>query len=95
MHKKWYTYILTNKRNGVLYTGVTNNIHRRMSEHKQWLNDWFTKKYKIKKLVYFEECGNIWEAIVREKQLKAGNRKRKILLIESLNPERTDLSESL
>lgn len=95
MYKKGYTYILANKKNGVLYVGVTNDICRRAYEHKQGWVFWFTRKYNVKSLVYFEEYENIRDAIIREKQLKAGNRKKKIELIESSNPERKDLSRDL
>jgi putative endonuclease len=93
MNKTWYVYILANKENGTLYVGVTNDLLRRVYEHKQWLNDWFTKKYSIKKLVYYEECPSIESAILREKQLKWWNREKKVGLIVSINPERKDLYE--
>ena len=93
MNKIWYVYILANKENGTLYVGVTNDLLRRIYEHKQGLNDWFTKKYSIKKLVYYEECPSMESAILREKQLKWWNRWKKISLIVSMNPERKDLYE--
>jgi len=83
---------MTNK-SGTLYTGVTNNLERRVYEHKHHLVDGFTKKYKIDKLVYFEETNDINAAISREKQIKGWLRKKKIALIESLNPDWNDLSE--
>jgi len=73
--KNYYVYILTSQRNGTLYIGVTNNLERRIYEHKRGLVEGFTKKYKINKLVYFEETGNINSAIAREKCLKKWNRK--------------------
>ena len=82
----YYVYILTNKTNKVLYIWVTNNILRRINEHKQWLVDWFTKKYNCKKLVYVEEYKDIKDAIKREKQLKNWHRQWKINLIKEVNP---------
>ena len=87
----WYVYILASKRNGTLYIGVTNNIGRRTYEHKEWFNEWFTKKYNVTIVVYYEKFGSITDAIVREKQLKKWNRVRKIKLIEQNNPEWKDL----
>lgn len=95
MNKIWYVYILANKKDGVLYVWVTNNLVRRAYEHKQWLNDGFTKKYHIKKLVYYEEHSNMESAILKEKQLKWGNRKKKINLIESINKNWNDLYEEI
>ncbi len=80
-------YILTNQRNGVLYIGVTSDIHGRMSEHAQGLFDGFSKKYSVKILVYYEFHHTMPEAIRREKQLKKWNRSWKVRLIGSLNPE--------
>lgn len=87
----WFTYILASKKNGTLYIGVTNNIGRRTYEHKQWWNEWFTKQYNVKILVYYEKFACIVDAITREKQLKKWNRKRKIALIEKDNPQWEDL----
>jgi putative endonuclease len=83
---------MTNK-SGTLYTGVTSNLGRRIYEHKHHLVNGFTKKYKIGKLVYFEETNDINAAISREKQIKGWLRKKKIALIESMNPGWKDLSE--
>jgi putative endonuclease len=83
---------MTNK-SGTLYTGVTNNLERRIYEHKHHLVNGFTKKYRIEKLVYFEETNDINVAISREKQIKGWLRKKKIALIESMNPDWKDLSE--
>ena len=83
---------MTNK-SGTLYTGVTNNLERRVFEHKTHLIEGFTKKYKISKLVYFEATSDIKVAIMREKQIKGWKRKKKIALIESMNPGWKDLSE--
>jgi putative endonuclease len=89
---QYFVYIMTNK-SGTLYTGVTNNLERRIYEHKHHLVDGFTKKYKITKLVFFEETNDINVAISREKQIKGWLRKKKIALIESMNPGWKDLSE--
>ena len=86
---------MTNKNHNVLYIGVTNNIIRRVYEHKDKLIDGFTKKYNVDKLVYYEICDNPYEAISREKQLKAGPRKKKIKLITDLNPKWNDLYEEI
>ena len=88
----YYIYILTNERNTVFYIGVTNNIIKRTFEHKTGLIDGFTKKYRVKKLVYVEEYSNINEAIAREKQLKNWHREWKLNLIKKVNPKFNDLS---
>ena len=80
-------YIMTNKNNGVLYTGVTSNLYKRVPEHKNKAVDGFTSKYNITKLVYYEEYETMPEAITREKQIKGGSRKKKIDLVSSKNPE--------
>lgn len=90
-----YVYILSNKRNGTLYTGVTSNFVKRIFEHKEKVVNGFSAKYNLDLLVYYEEWWSIEEAIQREKQLKAGNRKKKLSLIESINPDWKDLSEYL
>lgn len=84
-------YIMTNIHNKVLYTGVTNNLERRVQEHKEYQLGRFTSKYRVNKLVYFETTERMVDAIAREKQIKAGSRQRKIELIESINPEWEDL----
>ena len=86
---------MTNKRNTVLYTGVTNNIRKRVCEHRQKLVEGFTKKYNLVKLVYYESFGDPDSAIKREKQIKAGSRKKKEDLINSVNEEWQDLYEAL
>ena len=92
----YQVYIATNKNNTVLYTGVTNNLVRRIQEHKSKLNSKsFTARYNINKLVWFENYTDVVEAIVREKQIKAGSRNKKEVLINSLNPEWIDLYEQL
>jgi len=88
----YFVYILASKRNGTLYIGVTNNLIKRIYFHKKGLIDGFTKKYNIKKLVYFEIYQNINDAILREKRLKKWKRKWKIRLIETNNPKWKDLS---
>ncbi|MFA3782025.1 GIY-YIG nuclease family protein [Melioribacteraceae bacterium 4301-Me] len=91
MDKKYFVYIMTNKNNTVLYTGVTNNLVRRVYEHKEKLIEGFTKKYNCTKLVWYEIYTDAYSAISREKQIKAGSRKKKLELINSLNPEWKDL----
>jgi len=88
----YYVYIMTNN-SKTLYTGVTNNLNRRVYEHKNKLIQGFTAKYNITKLVYFEICTDINQAIAREKQIKGWLRKKKVYLIESVNPEWNDLSQ--
>ena len=92
-NKQYCVYILTNSRHTVLYTGVTNNLERRLSEHKSKIGSAFTKKYNIDQLVYFECGDDVSTAIFREKQIKAGSRQDKIDLINSINPEWEDLSK--
>jgi putative endonuclease len=82
---------MTNEYNTVFYTGVTNNIIRRVWEHKNKINEGFTSRYNITKLVYTEEFNSMVEAIQREKRIKAGSRARKIQLIKSINPEYKEL----
>lgn len=89
----YYVYVLTNKSNRVMYIGVTNNLVRRLYEHKQELIEGFTKRYHVHKLVYFETTTDVRSAIEREKQLKGWRRARKNELVETMNPEWRDLSE--
>ena len=91
----YYVYILTNKRNGTLYVGVTNDITRRTWEHREGLNDSFTKRYDTKRLVYMEVHDNIEQAILREKKLKRWRRAWKLDLIEKENPNWRDLFDEL
>ncbi len=93
--KTYAVYILSNKNNTVLYTGVTNDLLRRVSEHKSKLIPGFTKRYNVDKLVYCEWFEDAPNAIAREKQLKAGSRAKKNALIESNNPEWQDLYETI
>ena len=88
-------YVLTNKGNKVLYIGVTNDLNRRMSEHKQGLIQGFADKYKLKKLIYVEKYPSIKEAITREKQLKNWHRNWKLNLICSINPNFDDLTNEM
>jgi putative endonuclease len=89
--KSYYVYIMTNK-SKTLYIGVTNNLERRVYEHKNKLVAGFTSKYNITKLVYYEETNDVQVALAREKQIKGWLRSKKIVLIESDNPEWKDLS---
>jgi len=91
VQKQGYVYILFNKKNGTLYVGVTSDLIRRVWEHKNKITEGFTKKYGVDKLGYFEVYDTILLAIEREKQLKSGNRQRKIDLITGMNPEWKDL----
>ena len=91
MSKSYYIYIVTNHTNSVLYEGVTSNLGRRIYQHKEKLVEGFTKKYNVNKLVYYEVFNDINCAIAREKQLKAGSRKRKINLIKKFNDKWKDL----
>jgi len=95
MNRQYYIYIMTNKGNTVIYTGVTNDLKRRVYERKEKLANGFTKKYNITKLVYYEVFEDIENAIVREKQIKGGSRQKKIELINSMNKEWRDLYEEL
>lgn len=94
-NRYYCVYIATNQLNTVLYTGVTNNLIRRMYEHKEKLVSGFTEKYNINKLVWFESFEDVNEAIKREKQIKGGSRNKKIELIKSINPEFEDLYEKI
>ena len=91
MSRNYWIYILTNFNNTTFYIGVTNNLIRRVYEHKNEMLDGFTKRYKLKKLIYFEEYPDPKEAIAREKQLKNWHRQWKINLIKSTNPDFEDL----
>jgi len=87
--------MLMNSKNTVVYTGVTSNLQKRIFEHKQKLIDGFSKKYNLNKLVYFEQFSDIKNAISREKQIKAGSRKKKFDLIKTSNPTFQDLCSQL
>lgn len=91
----FYVYITTNKSNKVLYTGVTSNLKKRISEHKQKINPGFTQRYNANKLVYYQAFVRAQEAIDREKQIKAGSRQKKIGLIQGMNNNWDDLTTRL
>jgi putative endonuclease len=91
MNKQFYVYIMTNKNNTVLYTGVTSDLNKRVYEHKNKLLEGFTKRYNIDKLVFYEVYDDINNAIAREKQMKSGTRAKKIKLIEEMNSGWKDL----
>ncbi|UCD05007.1 MAG: GIY-YIG nuclease family protein [candidate division WOR-3 bacterium] len=95
MNKQYNIYILTNEHNNVLYTGVTSNLKKRVYEHKKKLISGFTKKYNTNKLVYYETFDNAYNAIVREKKIKGGSRKKKIDLINRMNPKWKDLYDDI
>jgi len=95
MYRQPAVYLLTNKPRGTLYTGVTGNLCARVWQHKSKLTRGFTAKYNLTKLVYFEIFEDMYQAISREKQLKAGSRKSKVRLIERSNPEWKDLSQDI
>lgn len=96
MERGGYIYILTNKNHTVLYTGVTSNLANRLYEHRTgFYKDSFTSRYNVTKLVYFEGFTSIEEAILREKQIKAGSRQKKLDLINGFNPEWKDLSAAI
>jgi putative endonuclease len=89
--KTYYVYILTN-RSKTLYVGITNDLERRVAEHRHKIGSAFTRKYNIDRLVYFEETSNVEAAIAREKQIKGWRREKKIALVEAMNPDWQDLS---
>jgi len=91
-NSEYYVYVMTNK-SGTLYVGLTNNIKKRVYEHKNKLVEGFTKKYNIDKLLYFETFSEIYSAIAREKTIKGWLRKKKIELVRTTNPGWTDLSQ--
>ena len=91
----FHVYILTNKRNGTLYVGVTNDIARRINEHRIDQVAGFTRRHELFRLVYFESCDSAFEAISREKQLKRWKRQWKLELIESVNPYWRDISDEV
>ena len=95
MDKQYYVYIMTNRRDSVLYTGITSDLRKRIYEHKEKLLEGFTKKYNISKLIYYEVFQDPENAITREKQIKTGSRQKKIDLINQVNNEWRDLYEEL
>ena len=95
LEKQYYIYIMTNKLNTVLYTGVTNDLKRRCYEHREKLVEGFTKRYNITKLVHYEISKDATGAILREKQIKGGSRAKKMDLVNKMNPEWKDLYDEL
>lgn len=95
MSKPGYIYILASRKNGTLYSGVTNDLRRRVREHKLNLTEGFTKRYSVHRLVYYEVYSDIRDAIIREKRLKKWNRLWKLRLIENYNPEWIDLYDKV
>ena len=95
MKYNYYVYILASKRNGTLYIGVTNDLIRRVYEHKKNIIKGFTSKYNVHRLVYYEHTHDVGAAITREKQLKKWKRAWNLKLIEEMNPERCDLFDDL
>jgi putative endonuclease len=94
-NKEYCVYIMTNQYNTVLYTGVTNNLKRRVWQHKEGFGSIFTSKYRVTKLVYYEVYENVNLAISREKQIKGGSRQKKLDLINGFNPDWRDLDEEI
>ncbi len=92
---QYFVYILASKRNGTLYIGVTNNLLKRVHQHKNDIAEGFTKKYNVHKLVYYETFGRIQDAITREKRMKKWKRQWKMELIEKSNPKWEDLFDNL
>lgn len=95
MNRQYYVYIMTNKHNTVLYTGVTGNLKRRVHEHRAGHGSGFTSRYNITKLVYYEGTTSVMAAISREKQIKGGSGKSKVDLVDRTNPEWRDLWDEL
>ena len=93
--REYCVYLMTNAHNTVIYCGVTNNLARRVYEHKNGLGGIFTKKYNVNKLVYYEVGDNVHAALAREKQIKGGSRKKKIDLVNDVNPEWKDLFDEI
>jgi len=95
LSRHYYVYIMTNKHNTVLYTGVTNDLKKRAWQHREKLVEGFTKRYNINKLVYYEAFDEVRAAITREKQIKGGSRQKKIDLVNNMNSEWRDLYDDL
>ena len=95
MEKQYYTYILTNAADRVLYVGFTSDLKGRVYQHKTKAVPGFTSRYNVEKLVYYETFDDVWAAIEREKQLKAGSRDDKVQLVRGMNPAWADLYETL
>jgi putative endonuclease len=95
MSRQYYVYILANQRKTVLYTGITNDLVRRVWQHRREHGDHFTSRYHCSRLVFYEVYQDSYNAITREKQIKAGSRSRKLELIEQMNPDWQDFYETL
>ena len=95
MHRRYYVYIISNRYRTVFYTGMTNDLERRIWEHKSGEGSNFTSRYRVTDLLYYEEFSQVKEAISREKQLKRWGRRKKLDLIKTLNPEMVDLADQL
>ncbi len=95
MSRQFYVYMMVNQKNTVIYTGVTNDLKRRAFEHREGLCDGFTKRYRVRKLVYFEIAENPYAAISREKQIKGGSRADKLKLVNDFNPDWRDLYDEI
>ncbi len=95
MNKQYFVYIMANNTNTVTYTGVTNDLLRRVYEHKNKLVEGFTKRYNVNKLVYYEVCEDVESVILREKQIKSWTRQAKVALINKMNPDWCDLYKDL
>ena len=95
MSRQFYVYIMTNQADRVLYTGVTNDLKKRVWQHRNGIGAEFTKRYKLHKLVYYEIAEEPYAAITREKQIKAGSRQKKLDMINGFNPEWRDLYNGL
>ena len=94
-NKQYYVYLICNKNNTTIYTGITSNLKRRIWEHKNKTTKGFSSKYNLYKLLYYEIYQDPENAIIREKQIKSGSREKKIELIESMNPKWIDLYDNL
>jgi putative endonuclease len=95
VNKQYYIYIMTNQHGTVLYTGITNDLRRRVYEHREGRGGRFTSRYNVSKLVYYEVAEDVRAAIAREKQIKGGPRRKKIDLVNGMNPEWKDLYDEL
>ncbi len=95
MDHRYFVYILTNRHHTALYVGVTNDLVRRVHEHRTKTASTFTARYNVDKLVYFEETSDVVAAIAREKQIKGGSREKKIALVNAMNPDWRDLFDDL
>ena len=95
MHKQYFVYLMANPHDTVIYAGVSSDLHKRTWQHKEKAMKGFTERYNVKKLVYYVVFDDPINGIIREKQIKAGSREKKVRLIESINPDWKDLSETL